>query len=339
MSTPVPGVTPTAEPAEVTPGAAPGVPTEQRERQQRRERALLVTALVLVTALLLLQRIGTRVWAVAVYDPAERTFVEHVYVLQKEQAQRALNLVLTRAQLTHPFYRTAEGAPLFGASAPSFEQAYRIEPARRMIQLLPGTSAATPVVTAADALTKVLRPVVDAWAIYDTGAKATIAVLPTESMAKLVLDQRLAEVSAKVRADLGARDRLVSAGFLQQVQVQRIKKWPVTDVMTVPQAVAYLANGTRRDAQHVVADGESAKCIAAKYDAKIEDLAAWNPGRDLTHLRVGDAIMVRRPDAPLTVLTVERRTYHQDGQTVTMDVRRHNGVETNRQPAEQSPTP
>jgi len=318
-----------------TPAPSP----EQLERQLRRERSLLITALVLALALLLLMRIGTRVWAVAVFDPVERTFVEHVYVTQEAQAREALRLVLRRAQATHAYYSTAEGAALFGRAQPSFEQRVRIEPARRMVELPAGASAQTPVVAAADALTRVLKPVVSAWSIHDVGAKRPIAALATKEQAEQALRERLAAVSQRVRADLAGNGVLVSEGFLQKVELRPVTRWPVAKVLTVPQAVAYLGGSGDTGTTHQVVEGESAKSIAAKYNARLEDLVNWNSGQDLTRLRAGDKLLVRRPEAPLTVLTVERRTYPQDGRAVTMEVRRHDGVETNRTPAEQPNKP
>ncbi len=319
------------------PGAAPTL--EQVERQLRRERSLLVTALVMAVAVLLLMRVGTRTWAIAVFDPVERTFVEHVYLPQRAQAQEAKRLVLQRAVAVHPFYRTPEGAALFAQGHPGFEQRVRVEPARRMVIMPAGTSASAPVVAAADALASVLKPVVDCWAIYDLGTKRVIAALPTKEMADQALHERLALVSTRVRSELSGNGVLLSEGFLQKVEVRPQAAWPVAKVLTVADAVAYLSGASGAATTHLVADGESAKSIAAKYNARIEDMVAWNANVDLSHLRVGQRLLVRRPEAPLTVLTVERRSYQQDGQTVTMDVRRHDGVETNRLPAEQAKTP
>ncbi|MBI5832660.1 MAG: LysM peptidoglycan-binding domain-containing protein [Armatimonadetes bacterium] len=329
----------TTEGQDTTPTSALLPTHDQVERQLRRERSLLVTALVLALALLLLMRVGTRVWAIAVWDPVERTFVEHVYLTQRAQAEEAKRLVLRRAQATHPYYNTADGAALFGRANPGFEQRVRVAPARRMVVMPQGASGSTPVVAAADALGGVLKPVVDAWAIYDLGTKRPITALPTKDQADQALHDRLAAVSARVRAELSGNGVLLSEGFLQKVEVRAVRGWPVAKVLTVPQAVAFLSGAGDSAMTHVVVQGESAKSIAAKYNARIEDLLTWNNGLDLARLRAGDRLLVRRPEAPLTVLTVERRTYRQDGQTVTMEVRRHDGVETNRLPSEQAKQP
>jgi len=94
-------------------------------------------------------------------------------------------------------------------------------------------------------------------------------------------------------------------------------------VLTVQQAVEQLTHG-EAPAMHLVQAGETASAIAKKYKAKSDDLRSWNPGRDLTSLAAGQQLVVRRPEPPLTVLTIERRIVND----VEYEIRRHDGQKT-----------
>ena len=304
-----------------------------RLRQAEREKSLLVAALVLVLALAVLQRAGSRVVAVAVYDKQSKAFVEQVYLAQRAQAEQALALVRQRARAAHPYYGDKAAGDLFERAANAgFQEPLQLPRVRRLTPLHQASGAAdAPVQAAADLLEKVVRVVVDAHGIWDANAKRFVAVLPSQALAQQALDTRLENVAAQVKQDLRAPDHLRGKpAYLQSIELRPARRWPLSQVLTVQQAVDYLAKGDPREAEHEVQTGESARNIADKYGARLTDLAAWNPGRDLTRLRVGDKLIVRRPEAPLTVVTVESRTYREGGKVVTLEVRRHNGVETSR---------
>ncbi|MCC7491698.1 MAG: LysM peptidoglycan-binding domain-containing protein [Fimbriimonadaceae bacterium] len=304
---------------------------ELRARQLQRERNLLTAVLLLVLLLALLERIGSRVWAIAVFDSARREFVEVAYLPQRAQAEQVLSTLQENARRRHPFYRDAPKE--FLAARPSFREAVVLRRVRRVVALpRQATGADLPVQRAAEALASVLHVQVKASSLNDVENRKVLVVLPAETMVEDASKARLANVSGRVSRDLTGGDRLIEARFLQKTAVQPVS-WPLEEVRTVQQAVEYLTSGAA-PAMHVVQAGERPSQIAAKYNATGEDLARWNPGRDFSLLRVGDRLVVRRPEPPLTVLTVERRSYKQriDGHwyQVTVEIRRHDGEEKNR---------
>ncbi len=303
---------------------------EARLRQLQRERNLLFATLLLVVALAWLDRIGTRVYAIAVWDAQRETFIERVYLPQRAQAEEALSTVLENARKRHPFYKDAPND--FTAGQPSFQERCVIRRVRRLYPLAIGGGGQSPVQQAAESLTNVLHVQVNAVSIYNLERRRPVVVLPSVGMATEAQDTRLENIGRRVSQDLRAPDYLVEKPtFLQKVALKPVV-CPVEKVLTVQQAVDYLTHGDT-PALHEAQPRDTAQSIAEKYSAKLADLAKWNPGRDLNLVRPGDKLVVRRPEPPLTVLTVERRisrsTEAVDGQQqsfrVTVEIRRHDG--------------
>lgn len=317
---------------------------EGRVRQLSRERSLLAALLCLALVAFLVDRVGQRVWAVSVWDNAAGTFVEQVYLPQHAQVMQALDLVRRSARAGHPVYGDSAADSLFAAAQPGWESKVVITRVRRSVPFPAFTNGdhkangvAAPVLGAAEALSRVLRVVVDGYSIWDEHLKRPLAVLPTEAMAKEALEARLEAVAAKVRSELRSPDHLVSQDFLQTVSIRPQPHWPMSAVLSVPQAVDYLTRGNVKEAVHEVQQGERASDVAAKYGARLDALASWNPGVDLGRLRVGEKLRVRRPEAPLSVITVERRTSRDGGDQVTVEVRRQDGLEIQRQEVDRRP--
>lgn len=319
---------------------------EARLRQYQREQRALLAILFVVVLLALLDRVGSRVYAIAVWDPTQKQFVERAYLPQRAQAEEVVETLLEQARLAHPFYKDAPND--FAQAQPGFQEAMTIRRVRR-VTALPSkadTAADLPVQRAVTALKDVLHVEVQAVGLFDIEASGAgddrpLVVLPSEAAMDAAQEARLANIGRRVEEDLekanaraleklkGANFIVEKASFLQKVQTRPVE-WPIRDVMTVQQAVEYLTHGDA-PALHEVQAGENAIKIAAKYDAKVADLAKWNPGRDLNLLRVGEKLVVRRPEPPLTVLTVERRSFRktENGRdyTVTVEIRRHDGEE------------
>ena len=342
---------------ELTPSGAWRDPSEAdprllaaKLRQARRERSLLAALLLLAVLALGAERLGSRVWTVAVYDTRLNEFVEQVYLAQRGQAQQALEMVRARARDAHPYYGDPAHAAVFEAAVPGFLNTVVVRRSRRLAAVAPSPprlnapltvpGADAPVLAAAEALGRVLQVVADARAVYDvTDPKKVrlVVALPTRELAQAALATRLETVANHVKEALKNPDHLTEQGFLQQVEVRPARRVPLQRVMTEAQATDYLTRGDPREAEHEVAAGESSRDIAAKYGIKVEALAEWNPGRDINRLKPGERLRVHRPEAPLTVLTVERHTVHDGGDVVTIEVRRHDGVETNRGEVDRRP--
>ncbi|NUP98401.1 MAG: LysM peptidoglycan-binding domain-containing protein [Armatimonadetes bacterium] len=303
--------------------------TALRCRQLERERNALLAIAILIFCIATLQRIGQRVYAISVWDPTRGEFVERAYLPQRAQAEEVLATLTENARKRHPFYRSA---PVdFQEAEPGFQEPVAIRRVRRTVPLPAGKSGADlPVQRAVQGLTPVLHVQVKAVSLFDAEKDRPLVVLPSEGMVEEAKDTRLDNVGRKVSQDIKAPDYLVEApAFLQKVATRHVV-WPVDKVLTVAQAVDYLTHG-EAPAMHVVQAGESLAAIAAKYGARVSDLAEWNPGRALNMLRAGDKLVVRRPEAPLTVLTVERRVIREmvdgrrTGHKVTVEIRRHDG--------------
>lgn len=305
---------------------------EYRIRSLERERSALLAILLVVVALSVVDRIGQRVYAIAVWDSTRDEFVERAYLAQEAQAEEVLATLMDNARRRHPFYKDAKAE--FEEARPGFQEPVTVRRVRRVIPLPPlsADGADMPVRRAVEALSGVLHVQVNAVSLYDDEKDRPLVALPSEAMVAEAQETRLENVARRVSDQLKAPDYLVEKPvFLQKVSTKPVV-WPVADVLTVQQAVEYLAHG-EAPALHVVQAGEerAVQKIAAKYNAKVADLAKWNPGRDLTLLRPGDKLVVRRPEPPLTVLTVERRTFRmsQGGKRykVTAEIRRHDGEE------------
>lgn len=301
-------------------------------RQLQRERSTLVACCVLALAFALMQRIGGRVYSVAITKGPDQPYVEYVYVAQKAQAEAALAEVKRRAREAHPYYSDKTNADVFDHARPGFAERWLITRVHRQANVVRGTGSETPVKAAADVLEKALHVTVNAYGIYDKNSPKPVALLPTDADARQALNTRLDNVHRQVNAELRAPDHLVKWEYLQEVDVRPVVGALASEVLSVQQAVEYLATGDARGAEHEVQTGELARNIADKYGAKLEDLSAWNPGRDLRRLKTGDKLIVRRHEAPLTVLTIEERTRRENGHEVHLQVRRHNGVRQNESP-------
>lgn len=311
-------------------------------RQVERQRSMLVAGALLALGIALVDRVGDRVWAIAIWDARSASFVEQAYLPQRDQAIQVLGALKQQACTSHPFYRAAP--QLFDEGKPDFEEKVVVRRVRRVTPLSAATGALDlPLRTAVDALAKLVKVDLDAYAVLDVrpgGQKRRLVSLPNLTLAKQATETRLNNVTRQVQEQLrGTGGRLSETPrFLETIEIER-RRVPVDQVMSVDQAVAYLTNGELRDSWHMVQSGETDRRglqrIAAKYDAKVADLEGWNPGRDLTTLNVGDKLIVRRPEPPLTILTVEHRTYteeverggHTVKERVTVEIRRHNGVE------------
>lgn len=314
---------------------------QARCRALHRERSLWLGVALLAIALAVVDRGGSQVYAVAVWDATQSTFVEQAYLANRVQANQVLGALKEQARLAHPFYAGAKEA--YQQAAPEFQEKVSVRRVRRVTALAPpSTTVDLPVAAAIEALAKVLKVEVDAYGIFDVqdaNRKRLLVALPSKAMALQAIETRLGNVTRKVEEELRGVGHLVEKpSFLQNVEIER-RRWPVGQVMTVEQAVDYLTNGDTKDSWHLVQNGETGAAglrqIAAKYGARVDDLRQWNAGRDLTTLAVGDKLIIRRPEPPLTVLTVENRTYVESIQRsgkpakdrVTVEIRRHNGVE------------
>ena len=298
---------------------------EARIRQLEAERRVWLALLLGLVCIAALNRVGDRVWAIAVKDDAQNGYVERAYLAQKAQADEVLATIKDRARLQHPFYKDA--ALDFQEAHPGFVQDPVLVRRVRRVVPLPSEPAGPPdlpVARAAAALEKILTVQVEAVSLWDVEKRRALVVLPTENMVDEAMAIRLENVSKQVEANLKPpNDYLLQpASFLQQVKTVPVD-WPVAQVLTVQQAVEQLTRG-EAPAMHVVQTGEKATDIAKKYDAKIDDLRAWNPGRDLTSLQAGQQLVVRRPEPPLTVLTIERRKVN----GIDYEIRRHDGQKT-----------
>ncbi|MBI2299290.1 MAG: LysM peptidoglycan-binding domain-containing protein [Armatimonadetes bacterium] len=311
-------------------------------RQVERQRSMLIAVALLAVAMALVDRVGDRVWAIAIKDARSGSFVEQAYVPQRDQAMQVLGALKQQACTNHPFYRAAP--QLFDEARPDFDEPVVVRRVRRVTPLTAATGALDlPLRTAVDALARLVKVDLDAYAVLDVrpgGQKRRLVSLPNLTLAKQATDTRLNNVTRQVEEQLrGTGGRLTEKPrFLETIEIER-RRVPVDQVMSVDQAVAYLTCGELRDSWHLVQTGETDRRglqrIAGKYDAKVADLEAWNPGRDLSTLNVGDRLIVRRPEPPLTVLTVEHRTYTEEVERggrpakhrVTVEIRRHNGVE------------
>jgi LysM repeat protein len=294
---------------------------EARIRQLEAERRLWLAGLLVVICLAALDRVGQRVWAIAVKDESQSSFVERAYLPQKAQADEVLETIKEHARLRHPFYKDA---PLdFEEARPDFKQKVVVRRVRRVVALPsePAGPPDLPVARAVNSLEKVLTVEVRAVSLWDVEKNRSLVVLPTEGMVDEAKETRLGNVTKQVEADLKPPKNflLQPPSFLQQVNTRTVN-WPVAQVLTVQQAVEQLTRG-EAPAMHLVQAGETASAISTKYKAKVDDLRAWNPGRDLTSLEAGQQLVVRRPEPPLTVLTIERRIA--DG--VEYEIRRHDG--------------
>lgn len=297
---------------------------DARVRQLEGERRIWLVAVLLLCCLMLLDRVGQRVWAIAVKEEGPGTFVERAYLAQRAQADEVLATIKEHARQQHPFYKDAKLD--FDEARPSFAQQVVVRRVRRVVPLPsePAGPPDLPVARAVAALEKHLTVCVRAVALQDVEKQRTLVVLPSESMVDEAKNARLANVGQAVKADLKAPDNYIlqEPKFLQQVATVPVD-WPIAQVLTVQQAVEKLTSG-EAPAMHLVQAGEKVASIAAKYKAKVSDLRAWNPGRDLSSLQAGQRLVVRRPEPPLTVLTIERRLYN--GQEY--EIRRHDGQKT-----------
>jgi len=297
---------------------------DARVRQLEAERRIWLAGLLLLFCFTLLDRVGQRVWAIAVKDEALGTFVERAYLAQRSQADEVLATIKDRARQQHPFYKDA---PLdFQEARPGFVQKVVVRRVRRVVPLpsKPAGPPDLPVARAVAALEKVLTVQVRAVSLWDVEKERPLVVLPSEGMVDDAKEARLGNVSKLVEADLKPPKNylLQPPSFLQQVKTVPVD-WPVAQVLTVQQAVEQLTHG-EAPAMHLVQAGETASAIAKKYKAKSDDLRSWNPGRDLTSLAAGQQLVVRRPEPPLTVLTIERRIVND----VEYEIRRHDGQKT-----------
>lgn len=298
--------------------------TDARIRQLEAERRLWLAGLLLLLCFALLDRVGDRVWAIAVKDEAQNTFVERAYLAQKAQADEVLATIKEHARQQHPFYKDAQLD--FDEARPDFVQDYVVRRVRRVVPLPsePAGPPDLPVARAVAALEKVLTVQVKAVGLVDVEKNRVLVVLPTESMVDEAKNARLENIGKQVKDDLKPPKNYIleQPKFLQQVATRPIY-WPVAQVLTVQQAVEQLTHG-EAPAMYLVQAGDTATAIAKKHKATIDDLRAWNPGRDLTSLQAGQQLVVRRPEPPLTVLTIERRTVN----GVEYEIRRHDGQKT-----------
>lgn len=288
---------------------------------------MLLTLVGLLLAVVYVLRVGGRVWSVAVFDPAQAGYVEQVYLPQRAQAEEALAAVLEAARAQHAYYAGDAGAPRYAAAHPGFAQRYLLRPVRRSVDR---DAAAAPAAVAQ--LAAVLTPVVEAYAIVDTKAGTRLAVLPTAEQAEAALEARRQAVAKEVEGNLPRGGKLRSVSLVQAVEVRPAPRCPLSEVLEVPAAVAELSGARARPNTHTVVAGDTLESLAAKYAARLGDLRSWNPSVDFRRLKVGTKVVVRRSEAPLTVLTVEHRTFSREGGPQTMEVRRHDGLEISRQP-------
>lgn len=302
----------------------------------RRLNRLLVCLLVLTVALALTDRVGNRVYAVAVFDPGRGAFVEQAYLAQREQAEQVLAKLLRQARDQHPVYR--EHGDVFDRSNPRFAQPVVL---RRVYRQVSPEAGEAPIAAAVKLLQPTARVVVDGYGLFTESSDAPVVVLASDAWALQARNTRLENVTARVEEQLTGIGLLTQEPeFVPPVTTKLVPGWPIERIKTVGQAVEILTRGERRDALHTVAAGEEHNLarIATGYGCTVADLVRWNSGRDLSLLKVGDTLVVRKPEPPVAVKTVEHRYPIQRGELngrmrrlkLTIEVVRHDGDEVNR---------
>lgn len=326
-------------------------PDEAREALQQavRTNRLLLCLLTLTIAVALVDRVGMRVWTIAVHDGGQGGFVEYAYLAQREQAAAVVDRLLAAARDRHPVYR--EHHDVFARANADFLEPVVYRRARRLTALAksPEPSAVgQPIDDAVALLAPAVEVVVDGYGIFAESSREPLVVMASEAWAQQAVRTRLENTSAKVEEALAGIGLLTEAPeYVQQVEVRAVARHPIRKISTVADAVRYLTEGDLHDAQHTVAAGEEGKLgrVAALYDATVEDLIGWNRGRDLTLLKVGDTIIVRKPEPPVTVKTVEHRYTTVSERTggrlkrfkVTVEIIRHDGEVVHRNEIRREP--
>ena len=150
------------------------------------------------------------------------------------------------------------------------------------------------------AIRDAVSPVVPKWAIIVDG-KPIVAV-PSRTAAGEVLDL------AKLKFGKLARNLSEEPQFKEKVTVDIAAVSPAIYRSTAEEALAYVFEPRReepRDAVYVVKRGDLAGEVASRFNLKLAELWALNPGVNLHHLQIGDRIRVKcapRPAAKLTVI-------------------------------------
>lgn len=315
--------------------------SDLREELQglRRTNRLLLCLMVLCLAVALLQRVGSRVYALAVLDRTLNRYVEVTYLAQRQQAEAVLRTLLQQARDKHPVYR--EHPDVFERANARFRDPVLIHRVRRQVRLAGDQAGAAPVQEAVRALQPVVQVVVDGYGITAETSTQPLVVLASDAWALQALNTRLENVSVKVEAQLAGVGLLTERPeFVPAVTTRLVPGWPIDQVKTVAQAVDFLTHGDLRNALHTVKAGEPSRLtrIAEQYHCTVADLERWNEGSDLSLLKVGDTLIVRKPEPPLTVKTVEHRYPVQRAELngrmrpvkLTIEVVRHDGVEVHR---------
>ena len=91
--------------------------------------------------------------------------------------------------------------------------------------------------------------------------------------------------------------------FRESVVVDR-RYLPVDSIMASPEKAAeHLTIVREKPIYHTLEQGDRAVYITAQYGTSLDELKALNPQMDVNRLTEGDRLLVRRPKAPVTVVT------------------------------------
>jgi LysM repeat protein len=185
-----------------------------------------------------------------------------------------------------------------------------------------------PVVTDLDALATLseeLDLVVRGAAILADGRFVT--ALPKAQEAVTVLSLLLREFSPP--------DPGLTPYFREQVRVEMMDVPPAKLAPSAEEALRQIIEESSSSVVHKVRSGESAWKIARFYSVSMRRLAQVNPGRDLTHIRVGDELHIPGSLLPVTVVArqeiVEPVEEGPPGRTRRVRITYENGIETKRE--------
>ena len=149
------------------------------------------------------------------------------------------------------------------------------------------------------AIRSAVSPVVPKWAIIVDG-KPIVAV-PSRTAAGEVLDL------AKLRFGKLAKNLCEEPQFKQKVTVDIAAVAPSICRNTAEEALAHVfetREAEPRDAVYVVKRGDLAGEIASRFNLRLAELWALNPGVNLHRLQIGDRIRVKCAPQPTPKLTV-----------------------------------
>lgn len=124
-----------------------------------------------------------------------------------------------------------------------------------------------------------------------------IAFVKDESTANTILEEmkKLYISEENGYSDIGFSEKIA----LEEVAVA------INEITGRDEAFQLITKGTNEEKIHEVASGESAWAIARKYDLRVEDIEAANPGINPERLQIGQQVSLVVPKPYITVKTKE----------------------------------